>query len=106
MSEAFYLETAVKYEGYIGQAGAHISKIEKMYEVRIPADIDYSKLAGLNHESVEKLSQLRPVSLGQAAKISGVSPATISILAIHLEKKKRRLARSESLESISSSASQ
>lgn len=106
MSEAFYLETAVKYEGYIGQAGAHISKIEKMYEMRIPADLDYSKLAGLNHESIEKLSQMRPTSLGQAARISGVSPATISILAIHLEKNKKRASRVERSESISSSASQ
>jgi tRNA uridine 5-carboxymethylaminomethyl modification enzyme len=106
MNESFYLETAVKYEGYINQAGAHISKIEKMYEAKIPSDIDYSKLAGLNHESVEKLSQFRPANLGQAAKISGVSPATISILAIHLEKKKRRPTQSEELKSISASASQ
>ena len=88
MDETFFLETSVKYEGYIQQAGLHISKIEKMYETRIPSDVDYTKLAGLNHESVEKLSQIRPSSLGQAARISGVSPAAISILAIHLERKK------------------
>ena len=88
LEESFYLETAVKYEGYISQAGAHISRIEKMYDARIPSQFDYSQLAGLNHEALEKLQLFRPTSLGQAARISGISPATISILAIHLSKRK------------------
>ena len=57
---------------------------------RIPADIDYTELGGLRLEAVEKLSRIRPENVGQASRISGVSPADISVLLIHLERENRK----------------
>lgn len=66
-----------------------IERFEKMESRLLPKDLDYSKLRGLSREAVERLSLVRPRSLGQAARISGVSPADINVLMIYLETQKR-----------------
>lgn len=86
--DIFYLETAVKYEGYIDQAKVEVSKLMKMEDTRIPLGFDFVNLPGLPKEAIEKLTQIKPTTLGQAGRISGITPACISIIAIHLQKKK------------------
>ena len=58
----------------------------RMEAVGLPADLDYSRISGLSHEVREKLAAIRPGSLGQASRISGITPAALSLLAIHLRK--------------------
>ena len=79
-------EIEIKYEGYIEKQRQQIAKFEKLEHKRLPVELEYSSLEGLRLEAREKLEQIRPVSLGQAARISGVSPADISVLMIHLAK--------------------
>jgi len=78
------VEIEVKYKGYISRQQVQIEKFKKMEDCKIPQGIDYSKIPELRKESRQKLSQIRPISLGQASRISGVSPADISILMIYL----------------------
>ncbi len=59
-----------------------------MEELSLPEDIDYTSMSGLSNEVVEKLSRVRPRSLGQASRISGITPAAISVLQVHLRKRK------------------
>ena len=81
-------QTALKYDGYIKRQYADIRE-EKRLEVKaLPADIDYNDIYGLRLEAREKLNRLKPVNIGQASRISGVSPADISVLLIWLEKNK------------------
>jgi tRNA uridine 5-carboxymethylaminomethyl modification enzyme len=77
----------IKYAGYIEKQNRQIVKFAKAEGRRIPPDLDYTTLDGLRTEAVHKLSAIRPASIGQAARISGVSPADISVLMIHLVKK-------------------
>jgi tRNA uridine 5-carboxymethylaminomethyl modification enzyme len=83
------LEIEVKYEGFIKRQLGEISRFAKIENVRMPADIDYGKVHGLSTEIREKLAKIKPVSLGQASRVSGVTPAAISILMIYLEKRRR-----------------
>ena len=76
----------IKYAGYIEKQTRQIAKFAKSESRKIPSDLDYESLDGLRTEAVHKLSQIRPSSIGQAARISGVSPADISVLMIHLTK--------------------
>jgi tRNA uridine 5-carboxymethylaminomethyl modification enzyme len=78
------VEIEIKYKGYIDRQQIQIEKFKKMEDYKIPQGIDYSKIPELRKESRQKLSQIRPISLGQASRISGVSPADISILMIYL----------------------
>ncbi len=78
------VETYVKYEGYIKKEADEIAKAAKMEAKLLPVDIDYSVLAGLRIEARQKLQKIRPLSLGQASRISGVSPADISVLMLYL----------------------
>src|SRR3990172_1398075 len=78
------VEIEVKYKGYIYRQQVQIEKFKKMEDCKIPQGIDYSKIPELRKESRQKLSHIRPISLGQASRISGVSPADISILMIYL----------------------
>lgn len=80
------VEIAVKYEGYINKTYRDVEKMLKSEEKKIPVDIDYNKIKNLASEARQKLNQVRPLSIGQAARISGVNPADISILAIYLKK--------------------
>ena len=84
------VEIEVKYKGYIYRQQVQIEKFKKMEDYKIPQGIDYSKIPELRKESRQKLSQIRPVSLGQASRISGVSPADISILMIYLAGKMKK----------------
>jgi tRNA uridine 5-carboxymethylaminomethyl modification enzyme len=80
----------VKYKGYIERQMLQVEQFKKMENKLIPADLDYSELENLRLEAREKLSKVRPRSIGQASRISGVSPADISVLMIYLEQKRRR----------------
>ena len=77
----------VKYEGYIKKQFEQIEQAKKMEEMKIPADIDYNKISGLRLEAAQKLDEIKPLNLGQASRISGVSPADISVLTIFLKTK-------------------
>ncbi len=81
-------EIQVKYEGYIKRELAEVAKQKKLDDKLLPADIDYKSLLGLRLEAAEKLDKIRPHSLGQASRISGVNPADISVLLIYLSSKK------------------
>jgi tRNA uridine 5-carboxymethylaminomethyl modification enzyme len=83
-----FIETEIKYEGYIDQARSQIRQVERLEDMPIPNDFDFSSLQGLTRESIEKLSGVRPMTIGQAGRISGITPATLSILAIHLNKRR------------------
>lgn len=80
------VEIQVKYEGYILRQMEQVRKFEKLEGIKIPPGIDYESLSGLSTEVKEKLSKIRPISLGQAYRISGVTPAAISILHIHVKR--------------------
>lgn len=79
------VEIAIKYEGYIKRQNELIQQASKMDSLAIHSDIDYSKIRGLSNEEIEKLTQVRPINLGQASRISGVNPSAIQALLIHLK---------------------
>jgi tRNA uridine 5-carboxymethylaminomethyl modification enzyme len=79
-------EIQVKYQGYIKRELSEVERQKKLEDKRIPEDIDYSAILGLKQESAEKLAKIRPKSIGQASRISGVNPADISVLLIYLGK--------------------
>lgn len=78
-------EIEIKYEGYITRQMAQVNEMLRLEKQLIPKDIDYSSVYGLRLEAVEKLKKINPESIGQASRISGVSPADISVLLIHLK---------------------
>ncbi len=80
------VETEIKYEGYIARQQAQVNEMLRLENRLIPDSIDYSKVYGLRLEAVEKLEKIRPANIGQASRISGVSPADISVLLIYLAK--------------------
>ncbi|HHT9153692.1 MAG TPA: FAD-dependent oxidoreductase [Candidatus Hypogeohydataceae bacterium YC40] len=86
------VEIEVKYEGYIQRQMAQVEKFKKMESWRLPTWLDYQSIPELRKEARQKLVQIRPASLGQASRISGVSPADISILMIYLTSKGQHLA--------------
>ncbi|WP_368901755.1 tRNA uridine-5-carboxymethylaminomethyl(34) synthesis enzyme MnmG [Oceanobacillus oncorhynchi] len=75
----------IKYEGYIKKAKEQVARMLKMEDKKIPADIDYNAINGIATEAIEKLKKVRPLSVGQASRISGVNPADISILLVYIE---------------------
>ena len=77
-------EIRIKYQGYIDKERDLANKLGKLEGIKIKDDVDYHQLTSLSWESREKLSKIRPRTIGQAARISGVSPADISVLAIYL----------------------
>jgi len=84
------IEIATKYEGYINKQLEQVQRAGKLEEKILPENIDYTTLSGLAVEAQEKLNDIRPLSVGQAARISGVSPADIGILMVYLEQWRRR----------------
>lgn len=78
------VELQIKYEGYIQKQLAQIEQMRKMESKKLPSDLDYSLIYGLRLEAVEKLNKIKPLSIGQASRISGVSPADVSMLAVWL----------------------
>lgn len=83
------VEIQVKYEGYIKLQMAQVEKFKKLENKKLPEDIDYKNLSGISLEAKQKLDRLKPLSIGQASRISGVSPADISVLLIYLEQHKK-----------------
>ena len=82
------VEIQVKYEGYIEKQLQQVARALKMEDKKIPENLDYHAISGLATEAKQKLSQVRPLSVGQASRVSGVNPADISILLIYLEQGK------------------
>jgi len=79
------VETRIKYEGYIDRQEHQVEKLKRMEDVRLPKEIDYLAVHGLTTEVREKLGRVRPFSLGQASRISGVTPAAIMAIQVHLK---------------------
>ena len=86
--EAEEVEIQVKYEGYIKLQEAQVEKFRKLEKKKIPEDIVYANIKGLRLEARQKLDKIKPLSIGQASRISGVSPADISVLHIYIEQNK------------------
>lgn len=82
------LEIDLKYEGYIVRQEVEIARIKGQQELKIPDNFDYEELSGLSNEVKQKLREVRPETIGQAGRISGVTPAAVSLLLIHLKKTK------------------
>ena len=78
------VEIDIKYSGYINREKENADKLKRLEHVKIPIDIDYFKFSSLSNESKEKLNEVKPVNIGQAARISGIKPSDISILLIYL----------------------
>lgn len=83
------VEIEIKYEGYIIRQQRQVEQYKKMEKRRIPADLDYNAISSLRLEARQKLIAYKPVSVGQASRISGVSPADISVLLVYLEQRKK-----------------
>ena len=83
------VEITVKYEGYIARQLRQVEEFRRMEERALPADLDYDAVPGLRTEARQKLAAIRPVSFGQASRISGVSPADMAALMIYAEKLRR-----------------
>src|SRR5699024_4802405 len=79
------LSIQVKYEGYIKKANEQVERMTRMEDKKVPEDIDYDQINGLASEAKEKLKKIRPLSVGQASRISGVNPADVSILLVYIE---------------------
>jgi tRNA uridine 5-carboxymethylaminomethyl modification enzyme len=86
-SVAFAAQTEVKYDGYVKKQLAEVKRNEKTEQRAIPESIDYTKIKGIRIEAMQKLEKIRPMTIGQASRISGVSPADISVLLIYLSEK-------------------
>ncbi|HHX22726.1 MAG TPA: tRNA uridine-5-carboxymethylaminomethyl(34) synthesis enzyme MnmG [Thermoanaerobacterales bacterium] len=84
------VEITVKYEGYIKRQIGQVEQFKKLENKRIPEDINYDEIYNLGFEAREKLKQVKPISIGQASRISGVNPSDITVLMIYLETKRRQ----------------
>ena len=84
------VEIQIKYEGYIKLQEAQVEKFKKLEEKILPDDVDYEKIKGISLEGRQKLNKFKPHSIGQASRISGVSPADVSVLLIYLQQLKER----------------
>ncbi len=88
-SVAEQIDIIIKYEGYIMKQLRQVEHFKALENKKIPDDIDYTQIHGLSNEAKEKLTKIRPTSIGQASRISGVSPADISVLLIYLQQLRR-----------------
>ena len=84
------VDVQVKYQGYIRKQKQEVERALKLEDKLLPEDLDYSRIQELSSEAMEKLTKQRPVSIGQASRISGVSPADISVLMVYLETQRRK----------------
>jgi tRNA uridine 5-carboxymethylaminomethyl modification enzyme len=80
------VEIQIKYEGYLMRQQEQIERFKRLENLKIPEDMDFQSIIGLSTEVKEKLSKMRPISIGQASRISGVTPAATSILIVNLKK--------------------
>ena len=74
----------MKYAGYITKEQEMVNKMNRLESVKLKSDIDYHKLVSLSSEAREKLTQIQPMTIGQASRISGVSPSDVSVLLVHM----------------------
>jgi tRNA uridine 5-carboxymethylaminomethyl modification enzyme len=88
--EARRIETDLKYEGYLAQQEKHIEHMKRAEQRRIPDGFDYGRISGLSREVVEKFTRVRPLTLGQALRIPGVTPAAVSLVNVYIEIFQRR----------------
>jgi tRNA uridine 5-carboxymethylaminomethyl modification enzyme len=86
--EAQQVEIEIKYEGFFERQRKEVEKFRRIEKIKLPPDLDFSQIRGLSSEVVEKLEFFRPHSLGQASRISGLTPAAISVLMVYLKKYK------------------
>lgn len=84
------VEIEIKYEGYISRQLNQVKQFKKMENKRIPENINYNEIGSLRLEARQKLLDYRPISVGQASRISGVSPADISVLLVYLEQFRKK----------------
>lgn len=87
------VEITIKYEGYIGRQIQQVAKFKKLEERRIPLTFQYKSVIGFSREVLEKLERVRPSSVGQASRISGITPAAISLLMVALERDRQQATR-------------
>ena len=85
-SASLQVEIEVKYKGFVQRQLKDVERFENLEKIKIPAGIDYSNINGLSREIREKLNKFKPLNLGQASRISGVTPAAISLLMVYLRK--------------------
>ena len=83
------IEIGVKYAGYIDRQAVEIGQMQKLEHTAIPDDMDYRGISGLSNEIVQKLDKVRPATLAQASRISGVTPAAVQLLAMTIKKLKK-----------------
>jgi tRNA uridine 5-carboxymethylaminomethyl modification enzyme len=86
----YQVEVQLKYQGYIERQFQEVERFKRLEAKRIPEDVDYDAIPGLSNEVREKLRAVRPTSVGQASRISGMTPAAISILLVYLERLRHR----------------
>ena len=89
---AEYVEIALKYRGYIEKQSRQIEHFKKLEQKLLPQKIDYKNIKGISNEAAQKLDRMRPTSIGQASRITGVSPADINVLLVYLEQERRNKA--------------
>jgi tRNA uridine 5-carboxymethylaminomethyl modification enzyme len=82
------IEIEVKYSGFIQRQAKDVERFRHLEKIRLPIDFDYSNLSGISREIREKLSRFKPLNLGQASRISGVTPAAISLLMVYTSRPK------------------
>ena len=77
-------EVQIKYSGYIQKEKNNADKLNRLEDVKIPSNFDYTKLKSMSTEAIQKLTKIQPVTISQASRISGVSPADVSVLLVYL----------------------
>ena len=87
-SAAEQVEIQSRYEGYLVRQQVEIDRNRRNEDQQIPADFDYAEVSGLSAEVLQKLQRVRPASIGQAGRISGVTPAAVSLLLVHLQRRR------------------
>jgi len=83
------IEVQAKYSGYLKRQRDEIERHQRHEELRLPRNIDYGEVSGLSNEARQRLRDVRPETLGQAARIPGLTPAAVSLLLVHLKKRDR-----------------
>jgi tRNA uridine 5-carboxymethylaminomethyl modification enzyme len=83
------IEVQAKYSGYLKRQRDEIERHQRHEELRLPQNIDYGEVSGLSNEARQRLCDVRPETLGQAARIPGLTPAAVSLLLVHLKKRDR-----------------
>jgi tRNA uridine 5-carboxymethylaminomethyl modification enzyme len=84
------VETRIKYEGYIQHQEQQVERLRRMESLKLPADVDYNAVYGLTREVREKLSRVKPLSMGQASRISGITPAALMAIQVHLKRQNKK----------------